>query len=59
MKIPGHVVTARFMVRLHAVYVCVTVMIAVSASTLLAGETYKPEWKSLARHKQAPEWFRD
>ena len=22
-------------------------------------EEYEPEWKSLARHKQAPEWFRD
>ena len=59
MKIPGHVATDRFVVGLHAVYGCVTVMIAVLASTLLAGETYKPEWKSLARHKQAPEWFRD
>ena len=42
MKIPGHVATERFVVGLHAVYGCVTVMIAVLASTLLAGETYKP-----------------
>ncbi len=59
MRLLCHVAKKRCVVRLYSVYVCATVLIAVSPSTLLAGETYKPEWKSLARHKQAPEWFLD
>ena len=59
MKIIGCVAMVRSAVQISAVFVCAAVLFGASASMLLAGETYKPEWKSLARHKQAPEWFRD
>ncbi len=40
-------------------FVCVILSACLTNRLLSHAEEYEPEWKSLARHKQAPEWFRD
>jgi len=33
--------------------------VCLTNALVLHAEEYEPQWKSLARHKQAPKWFRD
>ena len=40
-------------------FACVIFSAFLTNSLLLYAEEYKPQWKSLARHLQAPQWFRD
>ncbi len=40
-------------------FACVILSAVLTNSLLLYAEEYKPQWKSLARHLQAPQWFRD
>ena len=37
----------------------VTVLSCLANGILLHAEEYEPQWKSLAKHQQAPKWFRD
>ena len=37
----------------------VIVLVCFANGPLLHAEKYEPQWESLARHQQAPTWFRD